>query len=89
MYVVIGKKDSINKLSDLTNKTLGVISTDKEIIEISQISNYPSFIDTSKNREHLKRWFDNRMLYVVVTSAVSGYFNPINKESYREKRRKG
>ena len=32
-YVVIGKKDSINKLSDLTNKTLGVISTDKEIIE--------------------------------------------------------
>ena len=47
-----------------------------------------TFIDTSKNREQLKRWFDNRMLYVVVTSAVSGYFNPINKESYREKRRK-
>lgn len=32
-YVVIGKKDSINKLSDLSNKSLGVINTDRETIE--------------------------------------------------------
>ncbi len=32
-YVVIGKKDSVNKLSDLSNKSLGVMSRDKETIE--------------------------------------------------------
>ena len=32
-YVVIGKKDSVNKLSDLSNKSLGVMAKDKETIE--------------------------------------------------------
>ena len=32
-FVVIGKKESVNKLSDLSNKSLGVINTDKETIE--------------------------------------------------------
>ena len=36
----------------------------------------------------LKPWFDNRLLYVIVTTAISGYFNPTNKETYKEKKRK-
>lgn len=47
-----------------------------------------SFIDCSENKNMLKPWFDNRLLYVIVATAISGYFNPTNKESYREKKRK-
>lgn len=36
----------------------------------------------------LKPWFDNRLLYVIVTTAISGYFNPTNTESYEDKKRK-
>ena len=32
--------------------------------------------------EMLKPWFDNRLLYVIVTTAISGYFNPTNTEPY-------
>lgn len=46
------------------------------------------FIDTSDNKEMLKPWFDNRLLYVIVTTAISGYFNPTNTESYEDKKRK-
>lgn len=46
------------------------------------------FIDTSKNSEMLKPWFDNRLLYVIITTAISGYFNPVNVEPYSEKKRK-
>lgn len=46
------------------------------------------FIDTSDNKKMLKPWFDNRLLYVIVTTAISGYFNPSNTESYEDKKRK-
>lgn len=36
----------------------------------------------------LDPWFDNRLLYMIVTTAISGYFNPTNLESYWEKKRK-
>lgn len=47
-----------------------------------------SFIDNSENVCRLKPWLDNRLLYVVVTTAISGYFNPTNKESYSVKKMK-
>lgn len=47
-----------------------------------------AFIDTSDNAEMLKPWFDNRLLYVIVTTAISGYFNPTNTEPYVDKKRK-
>lgn len=47
-----------------------------------------AFIDTSDNKEMLKPWFDNRLLYAIVTTAISGYFNPTNTEPYAEKKRK-
>ncbi len=47
-----------------------------------------SFIDTSDNKELLQPWFDNRLLYVIVTTAISGYFNPTNTEPYADKKRK-
>lgn len=46
------------------------------------------FIETSSNRDMLLPWFDNRLLYVIITTAISGYFNPSNKEPYPEKKRK-
>lgn len=46
------------------------------------------FIETSKNRDALLPWFDNRLLYVIITTAVSGYFSPSNAEPYRVKKRK-
>lgn len=47
-----------------------------------------AFIDTSGNKEMLMPWFDNRLLYVIVTTAISGYFNPTNTEPYADKKRK-
>lgn len=47
-----------------------------------------AFIETSDNAEMLKPWFDNRLLYAIVTTAISGYFNPTNKEPYADKKRK-
>lgn len=55
---------------------------------IKCFENIKSFIETSDNKEMLMPWFDNRLLYVIVTTAISGYFNPMNKESYSEKKRK-
>lgn len=46
------------------------------------------FIDNSKNKDKLLPYFYNRLLYVIITTAISGYFNPENKESYSEKVRK-
>lgn len=46
------------------------------------------FIKTSKNRERLEQWFDNRLLYVIITTAISCYFNPANTESYAVRKRK-
>lgn len=46
------------------------------------------FIETSRQRDVLLDWFNNRLLYVVITTAISGYFSPMNTEPYREKKRK-
>ncbi len=40
-------------------------------------------IKKSKNRNEMEPWFDNRLLYVIVTTAISGYFHPENKDSYK------
>jgi len=47
-----------------------------------------SFIETSRQRDELLRWFNNRLLYVVITTAISGYFHPNNPDPYRERKRK-
>lgn len=46
------------------------------------------FIESSSNRERLYPWFNNRLLYVIITTAISGYFNPTNTEAYADKKRK-
>lgn len=46
------------------------------------------FIMSSNNKDNLLKYFYNRLIYVVNTTAISGYFNPDNKEPYREKVRK-
>jgi glycosyltransferase involved in cell wall biosynthesis len=47
-----------------------------------------AFIDTSDNKDMLKPLFNNRLLYVIITTAISGYFNPTNLEPYADKKRK-
>ena len=47
-----------------------------------------SIILESDNKENLMKWFNNRLLYVIITTAISGYFNPTNHESYSTKRKK-
>lgn len=47
-----------------------------------------NFIESSKNKERLLPWLNNRLLYVIITTAISGYFNPTNTEPYADKKRK-
>lgn len=42
----------------------------------------------SDNHEELLKMFYNRLLYVIITTAISGYFNPSNQESYKVKKEK-
>ena len=46
------------------------------------------FIEKSENREQLLFWFYNRLLYAIITTAISGYFNPMNVENYSIKKKK-
>ena len=43
------------------------------------------FISKSENKNELEKMLYNRMLYVIVTTGVTGYFNPTNKEKYKYK----
>lgn len=45
------------------------------------------FIEKSNNKEKLMKMFYNRLLYVIVTTAISGYFNPNNNETYKMKKK--
>lgn len=44
-------------------------------------------IEKSDNREQLENIFYNRFAYVIVATAISGYFSPVNKQKYLEKRK--
>lgn len=44
------------------------------------------YILKSDNKERLLNRFYNRMLYVIITTAISGYFNPSNTEKYKVKK---
>ena len=44
-------------------------------------------IEASSNRDRLVPWFDNRLLYVIITTAISGYFNPDNPAPFSEKKK--
>lgn len=47
-----------------------------------------TLIDTSSNKKELMKWFNNRLLYVIITTAISGYFSPSNDEPFKDKKRK-
>lgn len=34
------------------------------------------------NKDELEKWLNNRIMYLVVATAISGYFNPANQEVY-------
>lgn len=46
------------------------------------------FIEMSKNKEKLLEKYYERLIYVLITTAISGYFSPINKEPFVQKKRK-
>ncbi len=43
-------------------------------------------IDVDEDREKLSSWFYNRLKYVIVSTAISGYFHPKNKKPYKERK---
>ena len=43
------------------------------------------YIQNSNNKEELEKQLYNRMLYVVVTTGITGYFNPVNNLTYTQK----
>lgn len=43
------------------------------------------FIDSSDNREKLLEKYHERLIYVLITTAISGYFSPLNKEPFKRK----
>ena len=45
-------------------------------------------IQNSDNKEKFIPWFYNRLLYVIITTAISGYFNPNNDEAFNIKKTK-
>ena len=45
-------------------------------------------IKKSKNVDALYKSLYTRLIYVIITTAISGYFSPTNKESYRMQKRK-
>lgn len=44
------------------------------------------FIKQSCNNKNLEYWFYNRLLYVIITTAISGYFSPSNRVPYKQKK---
>lgn len=49
---------------------------------------FESIRETIKDDIALMNWFYNRLLYVIITTAISGYFHPQNKEPYKIKKQK-
>ena len=45
-------------------------------------------ISKFENKDELLEKFYIRMLYVIITTAISGYFNPENKETFEIKKKK-
>ena len=45
-------------------------------------------IAKSENYNNLFSWYQNRLLYVAMTVAINGYFNPSNMDSFKEKKQK-
>lgn len=43
------------------------------------------FVSQSANKTELIRYLYNRILYVIVTTAITGYFNPYNTASFSQK----
>ncbi|MCD7882224.1 MAG: glycosyltransferase [Lachnospiraceae bacterium] len=46
-----------------------------------------NFIKSSDNKDELQKKLYNRMLYVVVTTGITGYFNPTNEMKYKERKK--
>lgn len=44
------------------------------------------YVKTSRNPDPLHPWVLNRMLYVICTTAITGYFNPSYNASFKEKK---
>lgn len=62
-------------------------SVDNNILIIRCFEFIEKFIECSNNAEALKNKIYTRLLYVIITTAVTGCFNPANKKKYIEKKK--
>lgn len=80
-YIVIGKKDSVNKLSDLSNKAIGVVETDENTIE-RYLTEYQSInIKSYKTFKELESDFASTQIdYMIIP--MYKYLDEIIKNDY-------
>ncbi|WP_248405999.1 glycosyltransferase [Butyrivibrio fibrisolvens] len=77
-YHYIYNENSISSTSTDLNNEL-VVRCYSKILEL---------INSSDNSKNLIPKFYNRFIYVIVTTAISGYFNPNNTDNHKERVRK-
>ena len=71
------------------DKSISHSYDEKNIYYIIQCFEFiEDYVEHCKNADELKQNIYTRMLYVIVTTGITGYFNPENKDSYRNKVRK-
>ncbi len=78
LYHYTYNKESISSIPDEnTNKFI-----------ISALEKIKNSLENSENKENLLYWFYNRILYIIITTVISGFFNPDNDEPYKIKKKK-
>jgi len=53
---------------------------------VSSFEKIKTLVEASNNSKQLLPWFRNRLLYVVITTAISGFFSPDNPAPYATKK---
>jgi glycosyltransferase involved in cell wall biosynthesis len=76
LYHYVFNCSSVTATPDSTNYACAIAAFEK----------IRGLIDTSENGSELLPWFRNRLLYVVIATGVSGFFNPENVDPYSKKK---
>lgn len=86
----------INSALFMDKRYYHYIYNDESITTVHNEKNHKMVVDCFKkikeeidnNNQEIMDWFYNRMKYVVLTTAISGYFSESNKEKYRIQKKK-
>ncbi len=80
-FIVIGEKDSVSKLSDLSNKKIGIISSDKDTISY-YLTEYTTIVyKTYSSFDELKNAYENNEISFMIVPMYK-YLNSIVSNNY-------